>query len=242
LLGLAAARLRGPYLAGVTLAFGLCVLPVAALVDPLGGESGLRVHVPRASEPIASAVGEGRFRVWVAVLVAALVLAGLARLVRGPYGRDLRAVRDAEVAAALAGIPVARTRLAAFVLSAGAAGLGGGLYTYLAGTVLPGYFGLTTTLFLLVAVVVGGLGRLAGAVWGTLFVVAVPIVIAELMSAVDASPAVRARLAGNAPLALLGLGLIVVTLVTPGGIQAGLVRLGSAARARWRGRRRAVGG
>ncbi|MBX6752130.1 MAG: branched-chain amino acid ABC transporter permease [Micromonosporaceae bacterium] len=222
LLGLAAVRMRGAYLAGVTLAFGLIVTPVAALVDALGGEQGLRVHVPRAPDAIGSAVGEGRFRVWVALVAAALVLAVLTAVVRGPWARDLCAARDDEAAAALVGIPVARVRLVAFVVSAATAGLGGGLYVYLAGTVLPGYFGLTTSLFLPVAVVLGGVGRLVGAVWGTLFVVAVPIVTTEVMSAVHASPALQARLSGNAPLALLGLCLIVVTLATPGGLAARL--------------------
>jgi len=234
-LGLAAVRLRGAYLAGVTLAFGLIVTPVAALVDPLGGEQGLRVQVPRAPDPLGSAIGEGRFRVWVALVGVALVLAALTVVVRSPWGRDLRAARDDEAAAALVGIPVARVRLAAFVLSAATAGLGGGLYVYLAGTVLPGYFGLTTSLFLLVAVVLGGAGRLVGAVGGTLFVVAVPIVTTEVMSAVDASPALQARLSGNAPLALLGLCLIVVTLATPGGLAARLAGRSRRARAGWPG-------
>lgn len=211
LLGLAAARTRGPYLAGVTLAFGLIVAPVAAMVDVLGGEQGLRVHVPRVPAMLA-AVGDARYRVWVAVAATAVVLFVLAAVAAGRVGRELRAARDDEVAAALAGIPVARHRVVAFVVSAGAAGLGGGLYTYLTGTVLPGYFGLTTSLFLLVAVVVGGPGRLTGAALGTLFVVATPILATEVMSAVDADPALTARLAGNLPLALLGLALIGVTL------------------------------
>jgi branched-chain amino acid transport system permease protein len=211
LLGLAAARMRGPYLAGVTLAFGLVVVPVAALVEPLGGEQGLRVQVPRVPGAIA-AVGEDRWRVWVALAGAALVLVVLTNLVRGRLGRELRAARDDEAAAALAGLRVTRDRVVAFAVSAGAAGLGGGLYTYLTGTVLPGYFGLTTSLFLLAAAVLGGLGRLGGVLAGTLFVVAVPIATGDVMSAVDASPALQARLAGNLPLALLGLALIVVTL------------------------------
>lgn len=211
LLALAAARTRGPYLAGVTLAFGLIVAPVTALVDGLGGEQGLRVPVPRVPAALA-AVGDARFRVWVALAATVLVLAGLAAVASGRLGRELRAARDDEVAAALSGIPVARRRVVAFLLSAGAAGLGGGLYTYLTGTVLPGYFGFSTSLFLLVAVVVGGPGRLAGAAAGTLFVVAAPILTGEVMSAVDADPALTARLAGNLPLALLGLALIGVTL------------------------------
>jgi branched-chain amino acid transport system permease protein len=225
LLGLAVVRMRGAYLAGVTLAFGLIVTPVTAVVGALGGEQGLRVHVPRAPEPLGAAVGEGRFRVWVALVGAALVLAGLTAAVRGRWGRDLRAARDHEVAAALVGVPVTRARLSAFVVSAATAGLGGGLYVYLTGTALPGYFGLTTSLFLLVAVVLGGAGRLVGAVAGTLFVVAVPIVTSEVMAAVDASPALQARLAGNAPLALLGLSLVLVTLLAPRGRAGGRARV-----------------
>jgi len=200
LVGWAAAGLRGPYLAGLTLAFGLVVLPVSTLVGALGGEPGFFVHVP-AAQP--------RTRVWVALAGAALVLALLARLLRGRMGRRMRAVRDDEVAAAVTGIPVARTRVLAFVVSAGTAGLAGGLYVFLTGTVLPGYFGLTLSLYLVLAVVVGGAGSLAGAAGGTLFVVAVPLLSSAAVSALDVGPAVAARLAGNLPLLLFGLALVV---------------------------------
>jgi branched-chain amino acid transport system permease protein len=222
-LAVGAARLRGPYLAGVTLAFGLVVVPVAAMVDALGGEQGLRVRVPRVPDALA-VVGEARWRAWVALFATGLVLLLLTNLVRGRFGRDLRAVRDDEVAAALCGIPVARTRVVAFVVSAGTAGLAGGVYVYLTSTVLPGYFGLTLSLYLVLAVVLGGAGSLAGAVWGSLFIAAVPIATDEVVRAVDASPAVAARLAGNLPLALLGLTLIVVTVAARGGLQAALTR------------------
>lgn len=90
----------------------------------------------------------------------------LANLVRSRFGRSVRAVRDDEVAARLAGIHVARTQVLAFVVSAGCAGLGGGLLAVLAQSVSPGAFSLTLSLFLLMAIVIGGLGSLAGAVWG----------------------------------------------------------------------------
>jgi branched-chain amino acid transport system permease protein len=186
----------------LTLAFGLVVLPVAALVGPLGGEPGLVVRVPEAAP---------RVRVWVALAVTGLVLAWLTRLQRGRVGLVLRAVRDDEVAAALGGIRVARTRVLAFLVSAGPAGLAGGLYVWLTGTVLPGYFGLSLSLYLLVAVVLGGAGSLVGAAVGTLFVVAVPPLMSAVVHHFDPSPAVVARLTGNAPLALLGLVLIIVT-------------------------------
>jgi branched-chain amino acid transport system permease protein len=237
-LALATARLRGPYLAGLTLAFGLAVLPATVLIDGLGGEPGLRVRVPRVP-PALAGVGEDRWRAWVARAAVVLVLAVLGTVVRGRLGRHMRAVRDDEVAARLAGINVARTRVGAFVLSAGTAGLGGGLYVYLTGTVLPGYFGLTLSLYLVLAVVVGGSGSLAGSAWGTLFVVAVPIATAEVVDTLEVSPALAARLAGNAPLVLLGLTLIVVTLLARGGIAGLLAR--SVARFTAPGHRRPYG-
>ena len=97
----------------------------------------------------------------------------LANLIRSRFGRTLRAVRDDEVAARLAGIPVARTQVLAFVVSAACAGLGGGMFAVLAQSVSPGAFALTLSLNLLLAVVVGGLGSLAGAVWGSLLLVLV---------------------------------------------------------------------
>ncbi|HEY7224787.1 MAG TPA: branched-chain amino acid ABC transporter permease [Micromonosporaceae bacterium] len=211
-LALATAALRGPYLAGLTLAFGLVVVPASAVISPLRGEQGLRVRVPRMPDGLGPAVGETRWRAWVALVATAVVLLLLANLVRGRLGRNLRAVRDDEVAAALCGIPVARTRVLAFVVSAGTAGMAGGVYVYLTSTVLPGYFGLSLSLFLLVAVVLGGSGGLAGAAWGTLFIVAVPIATTEVVGGLHVGPVLAARLAGNLPLALLGLALVVVAL------------------------------
>jgi branched-chain amino acid transport system permease protein len=221
-LACATARLRGPYLAALTLAFGLVVVPLAVLVAPLGGEQGLRVRVPRVPTALAG-VGEARWRTWVALVAVAFTLALLATLLRGRFGRHVRAVRDDEVAAALSGLRVARTRVAAFALSAAAAGLGGGLYVYLTATVLPGYFSLTLSLSLLLAVVVGGSGSLAGSAWGTLFVVAVPVATTDALDALDVGPVAATRLAGNAPLVLFGLVLILVTVAAPGGI-VGLLR------------------
>jgi branched-chain amino acid transport system permease protein len=229
LVGVAAARLRGPYLAGLTLALGLVVGPVAAMVDAFGGEQGLRVHVPAGPDGPWTAGGT-RWRVWVALVATAVVLFVLANLVRGRIGRQTRAVRDDEAAAALAGLSVARVRVRAFVVSAATAGLAGGIYVYLTGTVLPGYFGFTTSLLLVLAAVVGGLGSLAGAAWGTLVVVAVPIATNEAVSRLDADPALSLRLAGNLPLALLGATLIVVTLIARGGVAAMVNRILARAR------------
>ncbi|MFC0505577.1 branched-chain amino acid ABC transporter permease [Micromonospora costi] len=236
--GVAAARLRGPYLAGVTLAVAVVVPALTVTFDGVfNGEQGLSVPV----EPPPLALGPyfpyERWQLWVAGAATLLALLLLANLVRSRYGRMFRAVRDDEVAARLAGIHVARTQVIAFVVSAATAGLGGALLAVLAQSVSPGAFSLTLSLFLLMAVVIGGLGRLAGAVWGAVLLVALPDLSHALTEQLTLSPAAAQRLEGNLPLAIFGITLIVVMLVAPGGVQGLLSRLGRAVSARWRARR-----
>jgi branched-chain amino acid transport system permease protein len=210
--GLAAARLRGPYLAGVTLAVAVVVPAITTTFDGVfNGDQGLGVYV----EPAPLFVATEQWQAWLAVAAALVVMLLLANLTRSRFGRNFQAVRDDEVAARLAGIHVARTQVIAFVVSAGCAGLGGGMLAVLAQSVSPSAFSLTLSLFLLLAVVVGGLGSLAGAVWGAIILVVLPELLNDLT--------VAQRLKGNLSLAIFGLTLIVVMVGAPSGIQ-GLVR------------------
>ncbi|MEU4677592.1 branched-chain amino acid ABC transporter permease [Micromonospora sp. NPDC023737] len=233
--GVAAARLRGPYLAGVTLAVAVVVPALTVTFDGVfNGEQGLSVPV----EPPPLALGVyfpyERWQLWIAGAATLLALLLLANLVRSRYGRTFRAVRDDEVAARLAGIHVARTQVLAFVVSAATAGLGGALLAVLAQSVSPGAFGLTLSLFLLMAVVIGGLGRLAGAVWGAVLLVALPDLSHSVTEQLTLSAAAAQRLEGNLPLAIFGITLVVVMLAAPGGVQGLLSRFGRALLARWR--------
>ena len=127
-IGLAAARLRGPYLAGVTLAVAVVVPALAVTFDGVfNGEQGLSVPVEPPPLSLGPDFPYERWQAWVALARPpcwSLLL--LANLVRSRFGRTFRAVRDDEVAARLAGIHVARTQVLAFVVSAATAGLGGG--------------------------------------------------------------------------------------------------------------------
>jgi len=118
IVGVAAARLHGPYLAGVTLMLGVA-LPSLAYVYPgiLGGDQGLNVVF---TTPAFLGVNFplSRWQAWVCSAVALVTLVLLANLGRSRVGRNWRAVRDDEVAAALAGVNVARARVLAFVVSA----------------------------------------------------------------------------------------------------------------------------
>jgi branched-chain amino acid transport system permease protein len=218
--GVAAARLRGPYLAGLTL---VVAVAVPAVTTVWGGEFHGDQGVAVALAPPPLALGAGfpneRWQAWLALGGALLVVFALSIVVTGRFGRTLRAIRDDEVAAALAGVPVARGRVLVFVVSAACAGLGGGLFAVLAQSVAPGAFGLTLSLNLVLATVVGGLGSLAGAVWGSLLLVLLPWLSDTIVAGVSPPAAVSERLAGNLPLALFGLLLILVMVAAPGGVQ-----------------------
>ncbi len=225
-IGLAAARLRGPYLAGLTLAIVVAVPAIASRWRGfLGGEQGLPVPV----SPPPTALGEGfpneQWQAYFATIAAAVTLFFLANLVRGRFGRTLRAVRDDEVAAKLAGISVARTQVAAFVVAAASAGLGGGVFAAVNQAVSPDTFSLTLSLYLLLAIVLGGLGSLFGAVWGAATIVILPYLTIKLTRQLDLDPALAVRLKDNLPLAIFGTALVVIAISAPGGIQGLLRRL-----------------
>ena len=219
--GAAAARLRGPYLAGATLALAVALPGVAVRFSGVfGGDAGL--NVPALSSPDAlSTLPPEVWVAWLWLIPAAITFVVLANLVQTRYGRDFRAIREDEVASALHGIRVARTQVVAFVLSGACAGLAGSLMAYTSSLAAPGSFPLTLSLTLLAAIVIGGLGTLPGAVWGALVIVFVPDWIGTLHDVIKLPSGIRDQL----PLALFGAVFILAMLVFPYGIQGGLHRL-----------------
>jgi branched-chain amino acid transport system permease protein len=218
IVGVTAARLHGPYLAGVTLMLGVA-LPSLAYVYPgvFGGDQGLNVVF---TTPAFLGVNFplSRWQAWVCSAVALVTLVLLANLGRSRVGRDWRAVRDNEVAAALAGVNVARARVLAFVVSATCAGMAGALLAIVTELVAPGAFTITLSIALLTAAVIGGLGTLPGAVWGSLVIVLLPTYATDVATSHGLSTAV----ASNIPIAAYGVVLILVMLIFPQGIQGGV--------------------
>jgi branched-chain amino acid transport system permease protein len=226
--GAAAARLRGPYLAGATLALALGLPTLASYhgLPSLGGANGLTV----TPSPPPLALGDDfpleRWQAWICGLCLVVTLFVLSNLVSSRIGRDMRLLRDDEDAAALCGVRVARTQVLAFSVSAACAGLGGALLAWVNSLAAPGAFPLTLSLSLLTAAVLGGLGSIAGAVYGAVIVTLLPTWSTDLAQSAHLSQSIYA----NIPLVVYGVVLFVVIVLFPGGLQGGLVRLWRALR------------
>ena len=164
-------RLRGPYLAIVTLALNL-VFYVVVLneVEITGGPMGISISTPFfRGRPMSLNM------TYYVASVCAIVLYGLARLIYySKVGRSFRAVRDDEWAAGILGINVIRAKVQACVLSSFFAGVAGVLYALNYRYLAPSEFTSVQSFRYLAMIVIGGLGSLSGAVAGAFAVTLVP--------------------------------------------------------------------
>jgi len=219
LLGLAAARLRGPYLAGVTLALVVAVPAITAVFSGvLRGDQGLRIAYDGVPPMLARLIAVEQWQAWVAIIVAGVVVTTLAALRRGRLGLRMRAVRDDETAARLNGVRAARVKVTAFGVSSMAAGAGGAVLCFVTQSVAPGAYTLAFSLLLVVAVVLGGLGSIGGAAIGATLIVFLPWGLGTLFAALPLSSDLEQRLSGNASILVFGALLIIVMLARPGGL------------------------
>jgi len=221
IVGVAAARLRGPYLAGATLMLAVALPSLADRFSGLlGGDQGLSFTVTTPAF-LGVTFPPTRWLAWIASAGALITLVLLANLGHSRIGRNWRALRDNEVAAALSGLNVARMQILAFVVSSACAGLGGGLLAAVSAIVSPGAFTLALSIGLITGAILGGLGSLTGAVWGSIVIVFVPTYVQDVATSHGLSSAASS----NVPIAAYGVVLIVVMLLFPAGIQGGLRRL-----------------
>lgn len=166
LLGIPTLRLQSYYLAMATIGFGEIVrLIFVNWASVTGGSSGLR-NVP----PIAIghyAVEGNLAHFYLFLVVAAIAIGVAARIGRSGFGRAMIATRDSEIAARMLGIDTVRVKLLALFLSAVFAGIGGALYASYVGYISPDDFAFNSAILYFTMLVVGGSGRIAGAVLGT---------------------------------------------------------------------------
>ncbi len=175
-IGIPVLRLRGDYLAIVTLGFGEIVNQVLLnMVGVTGGSNGI-AGVPKPSLfGISLNPAQGTVYVYyLAMLLAVVTIIAVSRLRDSRLGRSWMAMREDEVACEMMGIDKTRAKLAAFALGACWAGLGGVLFAAKESLVTPVAFGFMESITILCVVVLGGLGSIWGVALGAVIIVALP--------------------------------------------------------------------
>jgi len=232
LLGLPATRLRGPYLAGMTLAFAVAfIFILSSFSSWTGGDSGLQLPTaataPRwldglfhaGTSPLTTTT---LYLTDVAIVVAGVAFFFMANLFASRTGRAMRLIRDNDVAAELVGISLPRTRVIAFIVSSAYAALGGALFTLINNAASPSTYSFALSVTILSLIVIGGIGTISGAVIGGIIYAFSTNVISWITSQSGLNPQ------GNFASQLNGIifgGLLILTMLfAPFGI-AGAVRM-----------------
>jgi len=155
--GIPSLRLRGDYLAIVTLGFGEIIRVLILNIDSIGASRGF------SGIPLLS----NFFWVYLFVIVTVVVVHNL---VNSSYGRAFISIRDDEIAAEAMGVDTTRFKVMSFVVSSMFAGIAGGLFGHFVMYLHPNSFLFTTSFYLIIMIVVGGLGTIEGAVLGAILV------------------------------------------------------------------------
>jgi branched-chain amino acid transport system permease protein len=213
ILGFGVARLSGPYLAGTTLALAVSLPSLANQFPILGGEQGVAFDVGAPPARFGEAFSQYKWFFWISSLAALIMIWLISNLLSSKYGRSFRAMRDNQVAAQLTGINTGRLKVTAFTISAGVAGLAGGLLVMLISGVSPSAFPLSLSFSLLTGAVVTGVYSLKGVMLGGLVLVAIPEIADSVVNRIGGSEGFTATLPGFLVSALL----IAAVLFAPNG-------------------------
>jgi len=156
--GIPSLRLRGDYLAIVTLGFGEIIRVLILNVDSIGGARGF-TGIPQL----------GNF-FWIYLFVTITVVT-IHNLVQSSYGRAFISIRDDEIAAEAMGVDTTRYKVLSFVISSMFAGIAGGLFAHFTMYLHPNSFTFLTSFYVIIMIVVGGLGSIEGAILGAILVI-----------------------------------------------------------------------
>ncbi len=193
--GLPSLRLRGDYLAIVTLGFGEIIRVVVLNLDLVGGSRGL------AGIPKYSNFG------WVFTF-AVITVFFCWRIVNTSYGRAFLSVRDDEIAAEAVGVPTTRAKVKSFVIGAFFAGLAGGLFAHDLQYLSPSIFDFNRSFEIIIMVVLGGMGSISGSVIAAVFLT----VLKEALRPLQEMTGVDLRMI------IYSLLLIIIMLTRPNGL------------------------
>ncbi len=238
LLGAPTLKLRGDYLAIVTLGFGeiirIFMNNLNAPINITNGPQGINLIDPlkigdfsfAKSEVIAGLTLTGPMKYYYPLMLLTLAIIVLnLRLQNSRIGRAWEAVREDEIAARAMGINTRNIKLLAFAMGASFAGLAGGLFASMQGFISPESFGLLESIMVLSMVVLGGMGNIPGVILGAVLLTGLPEVIR--FTVVPAQQAIFGKVLIDPEairMLLFGLALVLVMNARPGGLWPSAVR------------------
>ena len=210
LVGLPSLRLRGDYLAIVTLGFGEIIRVVIVNVEALGGSRGLP-GIPKFASV---------FWIW---LFVAITVITLYRIVHSDYGRTLLAIREDEIAASAMGVDTTAKKVGAFTIAAFFAGVGGGLFAHTLAYLNPNSFKFDISFGFVVMVILGGMGSLSGSVLAAILLTVMlealrPTTLAKAFSAVQLDAFAEWVRQHDFRISIYALLLILMMLLRPHGL------------------------
>lgn len=211
LVGLPSLRVKGLYLAVATLAANFIVIFLIeqeVFAPWTGGMQGITTISPNI---FGWELDTKREMFGLIALIGFVTLLMAQNLIRTRIGRAFIAIRDRDYSAEILGISLLRYKLTSFSLSAAYCGLSGALFAYFYARILPEQFELDLSLELVAALIVGGMGRTMGPVFGVIIIVLVPEVIKITFGAVTGDAAGMAQL--RAPLQEIAFGVLLVTFL-----------------------------
>jgi branched-chain amino acid transport system permease protein len=191
LLGLPCLRLRGDYLAIVTLGFAEAFRELIRNLPATGADKGIIV-AGGAMFHRSLGLGKGQVGFILTVLLLFVTVFLVERVHRSPVGRAWIAIRENEIAAASVGVPVVQMKLLAFSLSAAIAAVAGVLYGAKDGFVSPALCEFQQSIMILAMVILGGLGNCYGALLGAALLYLVPEYLKLLPSTIQQDPTLNA--------------------------------------------------
>ena len=214
LVGVPSLRLRGDYLAIVTLGFGEIIRVIIQNTEAVGGASGYN-----------GIAGYTTF-FW-AYGLAALTIYIVVSLIDSTYGRGFLTVRDDEVAAEAMGVNTTRYKVVAFVVGAFFAGIAGGLYAHTVSSITPTGFDFQRSIEIVVIVILGGMGNTAGVVFAAVLLTVLGEYL-RFVAGYEFLPDWMRRIAANRTI-IYSLVLIALMLLRPQGLFGGIRAFGGGA-------------
>ncbi len=180
IVGLPSLRLRGDYLAIVTLGFGEIIRVVLLNSDAVGGARGM-YGIPSTAAVPTLGMSEFVAQFSVASIWTVVTFVTLWRIVHSAKGRAFLSVREDEIAAEAMGINITQTKVRAFVISAFFAGVGGALFAHSVKYLNPATFTFTKSVDIIIMIVLGGMGSFTGSVIAAAIITVLPeMVLREL--------------------------------------------------------------